>query len=323
MYNAREGQSPVLGRRELLRRFPELAARVVEQADALFPVRVTRSWAARMAGGATGPLAAQVLPDATELAAHPTDVPDPVGEAGRRPLPYVVQKHPDRVLLQVTRRCHLYCRYCFRRDQHDTPEPDRAAMDRAVAFAAASGAREVILSGGDPLTLSDRRLFALMDALRPAVPVVRVHTRAPITAPHRVTDALVEGLAARRPVWVLVHCNHPDELAPDVEAALGRLADAGIPLLNQAVLLRGVNDDVEALTRLSERLVELRVFPYYLHHTDPVPGNARFRVPVDEGLALHAALARRVSGVALPRYVVDPPDGTGKVDVAAWAARPG
>ena len=321
MYNARDRRSPVLGRSELLGRFPGLPARLVERADALFPVRVTRSWVARMTGAHDGPLAAQVLPDPAELLQSPGDVPDPVGEAARRPVPYVVQKHPDRVLLQVTRRCHLYCRYCFRRDQHDTPEPTAADLDRAIAYARGSGAHEAILSGGDPLALSDRRLFGVIDALRPNVPVIRVHTRAPITAPYRVTDDLVGGLARRRPVWMVVHCNHPDELSADVREAVGRLRDAGVPLLNQSVLLRGVNDDPDVLARLSDALVELQVFPYYLHHTDPVPGNARFRVSIDQGLEIHAALANRVSGIGLPRYVIDPPDGSGKVDVARWAAR--
>ena len=321
MYNARDRRSPVLGRSELLRRFPGLPAKLVEKADALFPVRVTRSWAARMTERADDPLAAQVLPDPAELQPAEGDVADPVGEAGRRPAPYVVQKHGDRVLLQVTRRCHLYCRYCFRRDQHDTPEPSGHDLDRAISFARASGAHEAILSGGDPLTLSDRRLFGVIDALRPSIPVIRVHSRAPITAPYRVTEALADGLSRRRPVWMVVHCNHPDELSADVRGALERLRAAGVPLLNQSVLLRGVNDDPDVLARLSDALVELQVFPYYLHHTDPVPGNARFRVSVEEGLQIHAALGRRVSGIGLPRYVIDPPDGSGKLDVARWAAR--
>ena len=160
-----------------------------------------------------------------------------------------------------------------------------------------------------------------MDALRPAVPVIRIHSRAPITAPHRVTEALAAGLSARGPVWVLVHANHPDELSEDVREALRRLVDAGLPVLNQAVLLRGVNDDVDVLEALSSELLSLRVFPYYLHHTDAVPGNAAFRVSIERGLDLHARLARRVSGIGLPRYVIDPPDGSGKIDVATWAAR--
>jgi lysine 2,3-aminomutase len=322
MYHGDRPAGTVLGPRALLARFAGLDAALVRAADARFPVRLTRSFLARFSDP-DGPLGRQALPQPDELVSDPGDVPDPVGEGGRRPLPWVVQKHDDRVLLLVTRRCHLYCRYCFRRDQHGPDEPGAEALDAAVAFAKGSGAREAILSGGDPLTLSDRRLFTLVDALRPEVPVVRVHTRAPITAPHRVTEALAAGLAARRPVWVLVHANHADELAPDVRDALGRLRDAGVPLLNQAVLLRGVNDSADALEALSDGLLRLGVFPYYLHHTDAVPGNAAWRVSVEEGLRIHAELARRVSGIGLPRYVIDPPDGSGKVDVAAWASRRG
>ena len=322
MYHAEPRPGAVLGPGALARRLQGIPETLLRAADAAFPVRITRSWLSRMVDP-QGPLGVQAVPRAGELVAAPGDVPDPVGESLRRPLPWVVQKHPDRVLLLVTRRCHLYCRYCFRRDQHGTDEPGAGGLDRAIAFAVQSGAREAILSGGDPLTLSDARLFGVIDALRPAVPVIRVHTRAPITAPHRVTDALVAGLRARAPLWVLVHANHPDELSAEVRAALGRLVDAGLPVLNQAVLLRGVNDDADVLEALSDALLGLRVFPYYLHHTDAVPGNAAFRVGVEEGLALHAELARRVSGIGLPRYVIDPPDGSGKIDVATWAARRG
>lgn len=323
MYHAEPRVGAVLGPGALVKRIPGLSSALLRAADAVFPVRLTRSWLERMGDDPEGPLGRQALPRADELEPHAGDVPDPVGERARRPVPWVVQKHPDRVLLLVTRRCHLYCRYCFRRDQHDSDEPGREGLDAAIDYARQSGAREAILSGGDPLTLSDDRLFSIVDALRPAVPVVRVHTRAPITAPHRVTESLVAGLQARAPVWVLVHANHPDELVGEAQAAVRRLVEGGVPVLNQAVLLRGVNDDVDVLEALSDRLLSLGVFPYYLHHTDAVPGNAAFRVDVERGLELHAELARRVSGIGLPRYVIDPPDGSGKVDVERWAARNG
>jgi lysine 2,3-aminomutase len=314
-------QGPIVGRPEALSRWPHLADARWQEVDARFPVRLTRDYV----DGAMDPADPRLrtaLPDPRELVSDPGDVPDPVGDAARSPLPWVVRKHDDRVLLLLTKRCHLYCRYCFRRDhdpgegarQDPTPE-EWAAM---VAYARDSGAREAILSGGDPLAVSDSRLFGLLDALRPAIPVVRIHTRAPITFPARVTDALVAGLRARGPVWVLVHANHADELTPAVRAALGRMVDAGIPVLNQSVLLAGVNDDVDVLARLCEELVGLRVFPYYLHHVDPVPGNAHFRIAPSRGRALHDALARRVSGLALPRYVVDPADGRGKIDAHRW-----
>jgi lysine 2,3-aminomutase len=299
----------------MLRERPDLAA-VWAAVDALFPVRVTRSFWDRMApGDPADPLAVQVLPDPRELDAHPGDLEDPVGDQARSPLPWVVQKHSDRVLLLMTKRCPLYCRYCFRRTHHPSAadDPTDAEWEVALRYAEESGAHEVILSGGDPLSVSDARLFATMDRLRPAVPVIRIHTRAPVTHPRRVTPRLVQGLRERAPVWVVVHANHPSELAGDVDRALARLVDAGIPVLNQSVLLRGVNDDAETLVALCEALVRRRVLPYYLHHPDHVAGNAHFRVSLDRGWELYQALRRRVSGVALPAYVIDPPDGSGKV----------
>lgn len=308
----------MVGRREALSRMGWLRPDVWAAAARLFPVRIPRGWlAAADLSDPADPLLRQVLPDPRELVPHPGDVPDPVGDQARSPLPWVVRKHDDRVLLLVTKRCHLYCRYCFRRDHQpgDAQDPSPEALEAALAWCESCGAREVILSGGDPLALSDDKLLAIARRLRATVPVLRLHTRAPITFPQRVGPALIAGLAALGSTWIVVHCNHPDELTPAVRAALGALVDGGLPVLNQSVLLRGVNDDAGVLTALSEALVELRVLPYYLHHTDAVPGNAHLRVPAAEGLALHAALARRVSGVALPAYVVDLPDGSGKVPV--------
>lgn len=322
-YHDKDGAPPrasagkVVGRVEAIARWPTLRAVPWEAVDARFPVRLPRGYV-EGAVDADDPRLRTALPDARELLVDEGDIADPVGDAAQSPLPWVVRKHRDRVLLLLTKRCHLYCRYCFRRNHKpgDREDPTPEEWDAMLAYARTSGAREVILSGGDPLAVRDERLFQAIDAVRPEVPVVRVHTRAPITAPSRVTDALVAGLRARAPVWVLVHANHPVELNDEVASALGRLVDAGIPVLNQAVLLKGVNDDVDILERLSARLLELRVFPYYLHHTDAAPGNAHFRVTPERGLQLHAELARRVSGIGLPTYVVDPPDGSGKVPVA-------
>jgi len=304
-------------KREVLFERPDLAA-VWAAADALFPVRVTRSFWGRMdPSDPADPLAVQVLPDPRELETHPDDLEDPVGDQAHSPLPWVVQKHPDRVLLLVTKRCPLYCRFCFRRTHHPAAaeDPTDAEWEAALRYAEHSGAREVILSGGDPLSVSDARLFATIDRLRASVPVIRIHTRAPVTHPRRITPRLVRGLRERGPLWLVVHANHPAELAGDVDRALEALVDAGIPVLNQSVLLRGVNDDVEVLVSLCEALVRRRVLPYYLHHPDRVSGNAHFRMSLEEGWALYRALRRRVSGVALPTYVIDPPDGSGKVPV--------
>lgn len=284
-----------------------------EQIAGRFPVRLPRGYL----GDATrpgDPRLRTALPDPAELVDDAGDIADPVGERALSPLPWVVRKHDDRVLLLLTKRCHVYCRYCFRRDHQPGASEDPSPSEWAAMFryARGSGAREVILSGGDPLAISDARLLDAIDSLRPDIPVVRIHTRAPITFPQRITPRLVSALRARAPVWVLVHANHPVELSPDVRDVLSRLVDAGIPVLNQAVLLRGINDDVDVLAELCETLVRLRVFPYYLHHTDAAPGNAAFRVPLDVGWALYEQLRARVSGIALPTYVIDPPDGTGK-----------
>jgi len=309
----------MVGPKELVERFGELDEPLLREAHARFPVQVTRSWLNRIQAP-DDPLGRQAIPVPAELEEREGDLDDPVGELALHPHPWLVQKHADRMLLLLTRRCHLYCRYCFRRDQEGARDPSIAELDEALAVAKASGARELILSGGDPLAVSDRRLAHVLEAARPELPVIRVHTRAPITAPWRVTEPLVALLRDHAPVWVVVHCNHPDELTHEVDVGLSRLVEAGIPVLNQAVLLRGVNDDVDVLVRLCEALVRRRVYPYYLHHPDPVPGSAAFRLDLERGLALYDALRERVSGLALPRYVVDRPDGSGKVDVASWLA---
>ena len=264
------------------------------------------------------PLLIQALPDPRELIPAGGDVPDPVADRAKSPVPWLVQKHPDRALLLVTKRCHLYCRYCFRRDHSpgDRLDPTEDELQLAIQTARQSGARELILSGGDPLSLTDNSLRTLLRQVCSLFPVVRIHTRAPVTAPSRVTEDLVKLLGEQdRPIWMVIHANHPREITPSVVIALTRLREAGVPILNQSVLLRGVNDNAETLAALSERLVENGVTPYYLHHTDPVPGNAHLRVSVQEGLDIHRALREKLSGIALPAYVVDLPTGEGKIPV--------
>jgi lysine 2,3-aminomutase len=307
MYHGR-----MIGLREARERFPEIEAEAWSAADSAFPVRVTRSFFERIRRS-DDPLGLQVLPGRDELVPDAGDVPDPVGEAGLRPVPWVVRKHEDRALLLVTRRCHLTCRYCFRRDQDGPEDPAPEELEAALRYLCSAGLEEVILSGGDPLAVSDRKLVAILERLRPHVRLLRIHTRAPVTAPHRVTPALAAALAALQPLRVVIHANHARELVPDVEKAVRLLLDGGISVLNQSVLLRGVNDDPDALADLCGALVRLGVRPYYLHHPDAVPGAARFRVGLEEGLAIHAELERRLPASDLPRYVVDPPDGSGKV----------
>ncbi|MEQ1566569.1 MAG: KamA family radical SAM protein [Myxococcota bacterium] len=308
-------------RDEIVAARPELDG-VWDRADAAFPIRVTRSFWDRIdPTDPADPLALQVLPDPRELDPDPEDHLDPVGDGLRSPVPWVVHKYPDRLLLLLTKRCHLYCRYCFRRDHvpGEAADPSPEEWERALAYVRAARPREVILSGGDPLAVPIPSLLATIDAVREVARVVRIHTRAPITFPESVRPELVAGLRARAPVWVVVHCNHPRELSPEVDRALAALIDGGIPVLNQAVLLRGVNDDPEVLERLVAALVERRVHPYYLHVTDRARGNAHLRVDVPRARELYRALRSRIGGPAVPRLVIDPPDGSGKVDAESWS----
>ena len=290
-------------------------AGVLEQVAAGFRIRVTP--AMRQAAADPG-VAAQFVPDARELLVRPEELADPIGDAAHSPVAGLTHRYPDRVILHVTKTCEVYCRFCFRREvvgeSGNLPEADlTAALDY---IAATPAIREVILTGGDPMVLSARRIAALMQRLAAIahLDLVRLHTRVPVVAPGRIDAAM---LAALRPgrlaVWVVVHTNHAGELTPEACAALARLADAGVPLLSQTVLLRGVNADATVLEALFRALLRNRVKPYYLHHCDLARGTAHFRTSITEGRAIMAALRGRLSGTALPRYVLDLPGGHGKV----------
>ena len=266
------------------------------------------------------PLARQFVPDPAELETAPGERADPIGDDALSPIPGIVHRYPDRVLLKPTLLCPVYCRFCFRRE-HVGPhggllaEADLAA---ALAWIAARPAiREVILTGGDPLFLSARRLGRILRALDAMahLETLRIHTRVPIATPGRVAAPLLGALATAKPLWLVVHANHARELAAPQRQALALLARAGVPLLGQSVLLRRVNDTAPALEALFRAMLACRVKPYYLHHLDPAPGTARFHVPVAEGRALLAALRGRLGGHGLPTYVVDIPGGFGKVPV--------
>jgi EF-P beta-lysylation protein EpmB len=259
-------------------------------------------------GDVNDPLLRQVLPLADEIRAMPDFVADPVGEEASVIQPGLLQKYQGRALMITTGACAIHCRYCFRRNfpYEDSPrslDEWRPALDE---IAANNAIHEVILSGGDPLTLVDTALAALVERLVEISHVrrLRIHTRLPIMIPERVTDVLLETLRNSRltPI-VVVHANHANELDQHVAGALARMSDAGIVLLNQAVLLRGVNDSVEAQAALCERLVDLRVMPYYLHQLDRVTGAAHFEVPMEVGRQIIAGLKSRLPGYAVPRYV--------------------
>jgi len=268
------------------------------------------------------PIARQFVPDEAELALAPDDLDDPVGDHTHSPVPGVVHRYPDRVLLMPTHTCASYCRFCFRRE---VVGPDGAgdlsaeALEQALAYIASRPEIwEVILTGGDPLVLSPRRIGALMDALNRIshVKVVRLHTRVPAVAPERVTPELVAAIKrSDKAVYVALHANHPRELTAEARAACARLIDAGTPMLSQTVLLKGVNDDPEVLAALMRGFVEARIRPYYLHHPDRANGTAHLRLTLEEGQAIMRQLRGRVSGLCQPTYVLDIPGGHGKVPV--------
>ena len=268
------------------------------------------------------PLARQFLPDAAELEALPEERADPVGDAAHTPMKGIVHRYPDRVLLKPTHTCAVYCRFCFRRESvgpGGAGDLTGAKLDAAVAYIASRPAIwEVILTGGDPLVLSPRRLAGILRRLAAVehVRVVRVHTRVPCVDPARITPELVAALRCEgKAVWVALHADHPRELTPAARAACARLVDAGVPMVSQSVLLRGVNDDPQTLAALLRAFVETRIKPYYLHHGDLAPGTSHLRTSLDEGRALVRALRGDVSGLAQPTYVLDIPGGHGKAPV--------
>lgn len=268
------------------------------------------------------PIARQYVPTAAELNKLPSERADPIGDNAHSPVAGIVHRYPDRVLLKLVHVCAVYCRFCFRREMVG-PGKDTALSEAAYANAleyirSHPEIWEVILTGGDPLMLSARRLRTNMRDLASIahVKIVRIHTRIPVADPARVTDALVEALKMKgATTWVALHANHPRELSAPARAACAKLTDAGIPLVSQSVLLAGVNDDAATLEALMRAFVECRIKPYYLHHGDLAPGTAHLRTTLEAGQALMRALRGRVSGLCQPEYVLDIPGGYGKSPV--------
>jgi lysine 2,3-aminomutase len=268
------------------------------------------------------PIARQFVPDLSELNHKPEERADPIGDDAHSPVLGVVHRYPDRVLLKLTHVCPVYCRFCFRREVVGPGGPQAlsdAALDAATAYIASDPRIwEVILTGGDPLMLSPRRIARVTQRLAAIahVKVLRWHTRVPVADPARVTPELVAALQSTdKTVYVALHTNHPRELTAAAREACARLIDAGIPMLSQTVLLKGVNADPEVLAELMRALVETRVKPYYLHHPDMAPGTSQFRLTIEEGQSIVRQLRGRVSGLAQPLYVLDIPGGHGKVPV--------
>jgi L-lysine 2,3-aminomutase len=300
----------------------ELEAPAVRAAR-LFPLFAPRSYVARIErGNPRDPLLRQILPLDAEFESPEDFSDDPVGDLGAAIAPGLLHKYHGRVLMVTIGACAVHCRYCFRRHfpYEDSP-PSAETWRRSLrVIAADESIREVILSGGDPLTVVDSLLAELAGRLAAIrhVARLRIHTRLPIMIPERINDELLGWLSATRltPI-VVIHANHPAELQGTAAHAIGRLVDAGIPVLNQSVLLRGVNDDLETLVALSERLIALRAMPYYLHQLDRVRGAAHFDVPIPHGLKLIEGLQARLPGYAVPRYVCEQAGAENKIPLMA------
>lgn len=266
------------------------------------------------------PIGRQFIPDPDELHTAPHERADPIGDDALSPVKGIVHRYPDRALLKPLLVCPVYCRFCFRRE-HVGPDGGlltEAELERAYAWLADHPAiGEVILTGGDPLMLSPRRLRAIVGALSaiPHVHTLRIHSRVPIADPARIGADLVAAMETDRAMWLVIHANHAREFTADARAAIRRVQAAAIPVLGQSVLLRGVNDSAAALEALFRAMIAARVKPYYLHQLDPAPGTARFHVPIEEGRRLLAALRGRVTGLAWPTYVLDILGGYGKVPI--------
>lgn len=294
---------------------PEAQSPASARLQALYPARVNAYFGA-LIQSADDPLGRQVIPSVAELD-DPATADDPLTEERQSPVSRVIHRYPGRVVLLVSDQCAVHCRFCMRKRRvARTHRAAKPRLDRALSYIQRrTDIQEVILSGGDPLMRADADLAALLAELRamPHVRRLRIHTRIPGVLPQRVTPALVALLAGFHPLYVNIHFNHPAELTPAVATACNRLADAGIPLGSQTVLLKGVNDHPAVLTDLMERLLDLRVRPYYLHLLDRVPGTRHFQVPVERAVSLLAALRGPLSGMGVPHMMVDLPGGGGKV----------
>lgn len=266
------------------------------------------------------PIARQFIPDVAELVTLPEERADPIGDLAHSPVEGIVHRYPDRVLLKAVHVCPVYCRFCFRREMVG-PEGlgtlSAKALDTAIAYIAERPEIwEVILTGGDPLVLSPRRLHAIMERLSTIahVKIVRFHTRVPVVDPARIDAALVAALkASGKTTYVALHANHPREFTTEARAAIARIVESGLVMISQTVLLKDINDDADVLAKLMRTFVENRIKPYYLHHPDLAPGTSHFRLTLAEGRALVESLRGRVSGLCQPTYILDIPGGHGKV----------
>ena len=301
----------------------------LEEVAARYAIALTPSVAALIdRDDPADPIARQFVPVGDELRILPEERADPIGDIAHSPVEGIVHRYPDRVLLKAVHVCPVYCRFCFRREMVGPqglgtlePEAMKAAFDYIRQH---DEIWEVILTGGDPLILSPRRLEEIMRELATIdhVKIVRFHTRVPVVEPRKIDAALIAALkASGKTVYVALHANHPRELTDEARAACARLVDAGIVMISQSVLLKGVNDDPAVLADLMKRFVENRIKPYYLHHPDLAPGTSHFRLSIEEGQKIVAALRGRISGLCQPAYILDIPGGHGKTVISESGLR--
>jgi len=288
--------------------------------DINLPLRITPYYASLIDRvNPDDPLRRTMVPVVQELYTAPGETEDPLGEEDTSPTPHLIQRYPDRVLFLTSGFCAAYCRYCTRSHmvaKKDKCIPSVSEWNVALDYIRShTEIRDVILTGGDPLTLSDLRIEYLLSALRAIhhVEIIRIGTKVPVVLPQRITPALVRMLKKYHPLFMSIHFTHPDEMTPETQQACNRLADAGIPMGSQTVLLRGINDDAQVFAHLAHELLKVRVRPYYLYQCDPIPGSAHFRTPVETGLDLIRALRGFTSGYAIPHFVIDAPGGGGKI----------
>jgi lysine 2,3-aminomutase len=302
---------------------PEAALAGLEQVAARYAIAVTPDIAALIdPDDPNDPIARQFIPVADELVTQVGENADPIGDDAHSPVPGIVHRYPDRVLFKLVHVCAVYCRFCFRREMvgpgKATALSEDAYRDALSYIRSRPEIWEVILTGGDPLMLSPRRLAEIMADIAAIdhVKIIRLHTRVPVADPARVSPEMVRALRVEgATTWVAIHANHPRELTPQARACCARLTDAGIPLVSQTVLLKGVNDDAATLEALMRSFVECRIKPYYLHHGDLAPGTAHLRTTIEEGQELMRSLRGRVSGLCQPDYVLDIPGGHGKAPI--------
>jgi len=284
------------------------------------PMRITPYYASLL--DRCNPLQAlrrTVVPVIDELIVSPGEEADPLSEGHTSPVDLIVHRYPDRVLFLITGICSVYCRYCTRSHmvgKMEKSHPGLSKIDLAIEYISNHPeVRDVLLSGGDPLTMSDNRLEYIIARLRAIkhIEIIRIGTKVPVVLPQRITSELVRKLKKYHPLFLSIHFTHPDEMTEETITACNRLADAGIPMGSQTVLLKGINDETEIFTKLTHELLKVRVRPYYLYQCDPIPGSSHFRTPVSKGLKIIKGLRGFTSGYAVPHYVIDAPGGGGKI----------